>query len=277
MSREQFMSRLTELLQDLSPAEREEAIQYYNDYLDDAGDENLPEVIASLGTPEELALSIRSGLNEGGAEGEFTESGYHVGRVHSQNEIMMTDPADAQKTGEQGTEQAAQNEAPEFEKNPDNAYYQKQYYENTQGKGVYGRRSTDEGELLPKKKMSAGMLALVITLAIFTFPLWIGLLAAVFGIAFSLLCVLAALAFSFVVIAVALVVGGLMVIGAGILEIAAAPAGALCIVGAGLILLAFGVLFTWLLVFLCAKGIPAAWNGIKWLWNKIFHRGGKRA
>lgn len=39
MNRAEFMSRLTALLQDVPPAEREEAITYYNEYFDDAGEE----------------------------------------------------------------------------------------------------------------------------------------------------------------------------------------------------------------------------------------------
>ena len=36
MSRWEFMRRLEELLSDISPSEREEALQYYNDYINDA-------------------------------------------------------------------------------------------------------------------------------------------------------------------------------------------------------------------------------------------------
>ena len=45
MSRAEFMSRLTALLQDVPPAEREEAIAYYNEYFDDAGEGNEAGVI----------------------------------------------------------------------------------------------------------------------------------------------------------------------------------------------------------------------------------------
>ena len=44
MSRWEFMRRLEELLFDIAPAEREEALQYYNDYFNDAGKENEQEV-----------------------------------------------------------------------------------------------------------------------------------------------------------------------------------------------------------------------------------------
>ena len=77
MNRIDFMSRLSELLGDLPREEREEALQYYNDYLDDAGVENEEEVLEALGTPELLADSIRGGMHEESFfKGEFTENGF---------------------------------------------------------------------------------------------------------------------------------------------------------------------------------------------------------
>ena len=59
MNREEYMRRLENALTDISPAEREEALQYYNDYFDDAGVENEEDVMNSLGTPENLAETIK--------------------------------------------------------------------------------------------------------------------------------------------------------------------------------------------------------------------------
>lgn len=59
MNREEYMRRLENALTDISPAEREEALQYYNDYFDDAGEENVENVMNSLGTPENLAETIK--------------------------------------------------------------------------------------------------------------------------------------------------------------------------------------------------------------------------
>ena len=39
MTRTEFMKQLQDLLSDISKNEREEALQYYNDYFDDAGPE----------------------------------------------------------------------------------------------------------------------------------------------------------------------------------------------------------------------------------------------
>ena len=76
MNRLEFMKRLEMLLSDISQSEREEALQYYNDYLNDAGVENEQEVLEALGTPEKLAQVIKEGLNDNGNVGEFTETGY---------------------------------------------------------------------------------------------------------------------------------------------------------------------------------------------------------
>ena len=51
MNREQFIAQLARLLQDLPPAERQEAIRYYQEYFDDAGEENEDAVIQVLGSP----------------------------------------------------------------------------------------------------------------------------------------------------------------------------------------------------------------------------------
>lgn len=69
MDRLVFMKELESLLSDISQSEREEALQYYNDYLNDAGVENEEEVLGSLGTPQDLARVIKAGLGDGGERG----------------------------------------------------------------------------------------------------------------------------------------------------------------------------------------------------------------
>ena len=76
MNRTEFMRILTELLADISEEERIEAIQYYNDYFDDAGVFDEARVIAELGTPERVAAMIRSGLQKEETYGEYTEKGF---------------------------------------------------------------------------------------------------------------------------------------------------------------------------------------------------------
>lgn len=66
MNRVDFMEQLESLLQNISPAEREEALQYYNDYFDDAGNENEQSVIEALGNPAKVAENIKRDINGDG-------------------------------------------------------------------------------------------------------------------------------------------------------------------------------------------------------------------
>ena len=63
MDRAEFLNRLEAQLLDVPQAEREEALQYYEDYLNDAGDAGDFDILQELGTPEEVADSIRNGSN----------------------------------------------------------------------------------------------------------------------------------------------------------------------------------------------------------------------
>lgn len=71
MNRVDFMKQLESLLQNISPAEREEALQYYNEYFNDAGEENEQDVIEALGNPAKVAENIKRDLS-GSGYGEST-------------------------------------------------------------------------------------------------------------------------------------------------------------------------------------------------------------
>lgn len=64
MKREEFLLALEEALADAPADEREAALQYYNDYLDDAGSENEESVIDALGNPKDLAKEIYADATE---------------------------------------------------------------------------------------------------------------------------------------------------------------------------------------------------------------------
>ena len=52
MNRVEYMTRLASMLQDIPVEERQEAMKYYNDYFDEAGEENEEKVAAELDSPE---------------------------------------------------------------------------------------------------------------------------------------------------------------------------------------------------------------------------------
>lgn len=241
MNRAEFMNRLTALLTDVSPTEREEAIQYYNDYFDDAGVENEESVIASLGTPEELARSIKAGLNDGGNTGEFTEAGFKGYSESKQNEVM----------------QAGQS-----------PYGQTSYGQNAQG-------STGNGT--QKKQMSGGMIALIVIAVILSSPLWIGLLGGLFGVVVGLLATLLSLFIAFMALGAALAGGGIALFVAGFATLFSAPFAGICLIGGGMVLFAIGLVFIWLMVLVIGTAVPALIRGVVKLCNRIFHRGGAQA
>ena len=293
MNRAEFMRRLTELLGDVPPMEREEAIQYYNDYFDDAGAENESGVIASLGTPEELARTIKAGLNDGGNGGEFTESGFSGYTQVYKDEVMRAGEAVRQTNGTDNYTGSNGNTGPQS----GNAYYENDYYERTGGKGIYGGREdtrkqsnpyeqavsgsagTAGGQQTspPKQEMSGGMIVLIVILAVLTSPIWIGLLGGLFGVVVGIFAALFGIFVAFLAVGIVLVVVSIALLTAGIAMLFTVPLGGLCIIGTSLILFAVGLVFMWLMVFMVATLIPALVKGISALGRRLFHRGGARA
>ena len=62
MDRAQFMQALEKLLADISETERQDALDFYNSYFDDAGAENEASVLRELGSPEKVAAIIKADL-----------------------------------------------------------------------------------------------------------------------------------------------------------------------------------------------------------------------
>lgn len=62
MNREEFLRQLEKLLSDIPECERREAIEYYQNYFEDAGPEMEEKIIEELGSPQEVAASIKKNL-----------------------------------------------------------------------------------------------------------------------------------------------------------------------------------------------------------------------
>lgn len=96
MNRTEFMRQLEALLQNIPPAEREEALQYYNDYFNDAGAENEQDVIAALGTPARVAQNIKKDIY-GSGDGDNTYERASAAR----NDIVEYRRAESQEKKEE--------------------------------------------------------------------------------------------------------------------------------------------------------------------------------
>lgn len=63
MNKTEFINKVKLGLDNISKEEQENALRYYVEYFQDAGEENEEEVIKELGTPEEVVAKIKSDMN----------------------------------------------------------------------------------------------------------------------------------------------------------------------------------------------------------------------
>ncbi len=298
MTRAEFIKELTALLQDVSLAEREEAIQYYNDYFDDAGEENEQEVIASLGTPKQVAATIKAGLADGGSIGAFTEKGFQNFETNKGNEIIKAEPeseADAKDMSYQnpykkqndstknsyGQNSYGQNSYGQnsYQQSgyQQNSNQQNSYQQNSYGQNSYGQNADSTEVAAPQKKMSGGMIVLLIILCILASPFLITIAGAVLSVIITIVAVAFSLIIALGAVGLALIVAGIAIFVYGITLLTGLPLGGLCLIGASMICAAIGLLFLWLTVLVCGTLIPMLIRGIVGLVQKIFHIGGKKA
>lgn len=241
MNRIEFMRELERLLSDISPSEREEALQYYNDYLNDAGEENEEEVITSWGTPEKVAATIKAGLS-GGEEGAFTENGYR------------------------DYEEALQNTLAEWKS------YEKEKENNEESKQTIQNPPTVE-----KKRSISTWIVIILTCLIclpIVIPVGIGFLATLFGILIALLAVIFSLFVTVAAVALSLFVVGIVFIGVGFAKMFVSPFGGTLLLAGGALSLGIGLLFIALTVWVVGKAIPAVIRFIVGIVTRLFHRKG---
>ena len=281
MNRADFIKRLAELLADVSPAERDAAIQYYNDYFDDAGSENEQSVIASLGSPEQLARTIKTGLAEGENAGEFTEKGFSGYEQRRNDEVMDLNHSQAAGNGggagQQSTGQNANNSWQQGSsgQNENNNWQQGGGANNNAGYQYENYRKTSQNQ--SKKPMSGGTIAVIVILCILASPILLGIGGGLLGIIIGIFGAVFGIVVGFGATAIALLVSGVCLFVYGIVTMFGMPLGGLALMGVGMICAAIGLCFLWITVIICGMLIPAAIKGIVKLFNSMFNRGGATA
>lgn len=98
MNRREYMAQLSYLLQDMPESERQDVLNYYENYFDEGGSEQEELIIRTLGSPERLAAIIKEGMQEeeGSAYGEYTESGYRDDRFREDDKVPQEYYEDSQ-------------------------------------------------------------------------------------------------------------------------------------------------------------------------------------
>ncbi len=61
MTKDEFLTTLRTLIQDMPPEDRRDVMNYYTEYFEDAGPEREQEVLRQLGSPEQVAREVLGG------------------------------------------------------------------------------------------------------------------------------------------------------------------------------------------------------------------------
>lgn len=293
MNREEYIKQLEYLLQDVPDSEREEALAYYQDYFEDAGESEEANVIATLGSPEKVAAMIKDGLNGSDDEaGEYTESGYQDDRFRENNKVPEP------RGGYQKEEQDTQSKESGYQKNGgyESSSYQKSgdyqnssnyqnsssyqngagyngqgfdrqsYGGNAQGYGYKDERRREQ------KGFGTGKIILIVLLCIFAVPVGIPILGAVFGLLMGILGVLLGVGVAVIAGTFASFVAGVVLVGVGIAKMFVAPPVGFLLCGFGLFALAVGLLLLLLAFWVVGKVVPWMLRGITSFCGRLFRR-----
>ena len=262
MNREQFIAQLARLLQDLPPAERQEAIRYYQEYFDDAGEENEDAVIQELGSPGKVVASIKANLQYGGS----TFGANDTDMENTGTESQTKDADGWQQNGQtmnrwnQSTQQGWQNADTQGQNG------QQQTWQNSSTQSPYAMQAR-------KPKRGVGGWALLIIILVFASPVLLGVGGGALGIFIGILATVFALWISFFAVAIGMIGGGIAVLIKGILHAISSPAAGLVSMGGGLICIALGILcaafFLWFTFQLCPRVLRTTLNFI----SRIVHKG----
>ena len=249
MDRAEFLNRLEAQLLDVPQAEREEALQYYEDYLNDAGDAGDFDILQELGTPEEVADSIRNGLRQDSSRtGQLGDSGYF-----SENGYVDREP---QKEELQRVKQPACGDRSDAD------------WQSTDSD------PEDDSSAARRKQSPVWLWILLIVFAApVVLPIVFGLLVAAISVLFALF-----------ITGIALLVCGIVCTGAGIwaliqafTQIVAWPAAAMIGIGISLAAIGIGVLVTLLMGWLIGKVVPTGVRALCNCLHRIVTRKGGRA
>lgn len=281
MNRIEFLRQLEVLLSGISQSEKEEAIQYYNDYFDDAGAENETEVIKALGSPAKVAETIKSGLSGKSQDDlEFTERGCSSKNMHYNEVMPVSQEEDVKKGRANSKNRAGQGE---YTNSYANAYQtagsQSGYQQNQNGgqnyqNQTYNGQNTYQQNGNTNQKNDTGKIVLIVLLLILFSPVWIPVFGGIFGTLLGLGAALIGIFIAIAASAVALIVAGIVIFGVSIAKLFVAPLIGIFLLGASLLVTGLGILLMLLTIWIGGTVIPACFRGVVKLCRMPFERRG---
>ncbi len=245
MNRIEFMTELAALLQEVPEEERRDAMQFYNDYFDDAGEDKESEVILELESPAKVAERIKADLLGQQTEKEYTETGCQDG---SRDEKHMP----ARKETDTGD-----------------------YRYQSSGNGYQEYRYDGEAQNTDKQKpWSSNILKVILIIAIILVGAPIIIPCALAIVLVAAACIISLFAFFLAIVVgfAAVAIVGVVLVCAGLMALIPEIAVGLALIGTGLILGVIGAIGTVAGVKLCIVIIPGICRGVVWIFSRPFHR-----
>lgn len=295
MNRAQFMEQLKKLLSDISEAERQEALDYYESYFDDAGQENEPAVIRELGSPGKVAAIIKADLSESNDKyAEYTELGYEDTRAKEPGQVPdkytgMTVSGSARgkkDSGSAASGSTGQRSAGQSGKGASggsgngNAYtgsgsgtggaYDRKFgrqragetagnsdsaRQNAYGPGQAGTSRRERGYHAERKR-SNGAIIMVLILLVFLSPFIKGAVGGVLGVIVTIALLPFLLIFALGAGVFGLIIAAVVCGFTGIGLCFTYPAAGILTIGIGCLMMAVGIVFLVVLVWLAGKIVP---------------------
>ena len=243
MTRDAFMKELAYLLQDISEEDRQDALQYYRDYFDDAGPEREAAVLRELGSPERVAAIIRANLAGQDADGgEFTDSGYEDRRFSEPEKPL------AQRNGPGSGGQGPQ-----------------------AGRTGAGRPGSAPGRKPPFTSRPLKIILWIILLVLL-FPVLLGVGSGLLGILVGIAALLFGLFLLLGILTLAFLATGIFMIPFGVVVLFSQPAGGLMTAGTGLAFLGGGLLLLALSLLFYGRFVPALVRGAVDAADRLIHK-----
>lgn len=244
MTKYEFLGDLSRLLSDLSEEERNEALQYYEDYFTDAGREQEQAVIQELESPEKVAAKIRETETEQvqyGKPGQMKDAAYP--------EVMDRNNQDAGKRGSgEGFGQTG-------------GFQQENGYTGSNASGTSASTSSAD------RTNQILRWILIIVVAIIAIPVVVPVIGSFLITAVVLLFTLFIALFG---TGIGLGIGGVVSMFIGLYHaITANIADAVLGIGAGLVMLPIGIILCYLGILILIKLSPGIWQLCQKLWAEI--------
>ncbi len=209
MNRNEFLRQLEQLLCDIPENERREAMEYYRNYFEDAGPEKEAQIIEELGSPQEVAASIKRNL---------------FGEEYQDYDFVK-------------------------EEKQQNAY------------GSSQNKTTRN--------------VMIAVLVVLTFPLWIGLVAGIFGILIGGIAAVFSVVVAAIAIVTAFLIMGFVLCGIGMANVfTGLPAAGLILISIGMFMLAFAVLGVIVIVWTVGRILPWTLRAVVRLCKRPFQKRG---